>query len=505
MEGFVEGYDFFERTSGSSLAAMMGDAYVERVNTEIDKLLRDLNAFEGFQTNVNALKGDIAEFWHSNTFNIDAVVKGTKNRTYVDRSHDFASADVSSNFGKEFGLKYYKTGADSAKQQAKSVFERFKEYKLQGGKDNLEEFLDKRGLNDLDLVLNDPIYSGQIRIIPKDQLEEATKWLQRKIIEEESKRSDQVERYKETLKMLRDKIEDDKGTQSIALGKDEAEELARLAKEGRITDKTLRKLGISTEDLIEFEYIMRQAFKSGMTAGTISMVLKIAPEIYKALIYLMENGKLDENQFKKIGFAALSGGAEGFIRGSVSAAITTACKAGVWGEAWKTVNPAIIGTVTVIVMDTMKNSFRVATREMQSRELVQELIKEMFVSTCALVSGGVTQSIIEIPVVGFMLGSFVGSVVGSFVYNIGYSAVISFCVETGFTMFGLVEQDYELPNEVMEFVGFDVFQYEEFSCERFLPEEFSFEEFKTEDFELEGISVGFMRRGVIEVQRIGYI
>lgn len=46
----------------------------------------------------------------------------------------------------------------------------------------------------------------------------------------------------------------------------------------------------------------------------------------------MENGKLDENQFKKIGFAALSGGAEGFIRGSVSAAITTACKAGVWGK-----------------------------------------------------------------------------------------------------------------------------------------------------------------------------
>lgn len=159
---------------------MMGDAYVERVNTEIDKLLQDLNAFEGFQTNVNALKGDIAEFWHSNTFNIDAVVKGTKNRTYVDRSHDFASADVSSNFGKEFGLKYYKTGADSAKQQAKSVFERFKEYKSQGGKDNLEEFLDKRGLNDLDLVLNDPIYSGQIRIIPKDQLEEATKWLTKK-------------------------------------------------------------------------------------------------------------------------------------------------------------------------------------------------------------------------------------------------------------------------------------------------------------------------------------
>ena len=72
----------------------------------------------------------------------------------IGRSHDFASADVSSNFGKDFGLKYYKTGADSAKQQAKSVFERFKEYQSQGGKDSLEEFLSKRGLNDIDTILN---------------------------------------------------------------------------------------------------------------------------------------------------------------------------------------------------------------------------------------------------------------------------------------------------------------------------------------------------------------
>jgi hypothetical protein len=33
--------------------------------------------------------------------------------------------------------------------------------------------LSKRGLDNKDSILNDPIYSGQICVIPKDQLEEA--------------------------------------------------------------------------------------------------------------------------------------------------------------------------------------------------------------------------------------------------------------------------------------------------------------------------------------------
>lgn len=505
MDAFAEWYSFFEKNSGSYTAAAMGDAYVGDVNNEIATLLKDMNAFEGFKTKPDALKGDIAEFWHSDTFNIDAVVKGSKSRTYVDRSHDFASADVTSNFGQDFGLKYYKTGVDSAKQQAKSVFERFKEYQAQGGKDTIDEFLFKRGYNDIESVLNDPIYSGQIRVIPKDQLVEATEWLNRKIIEEGSKRPEQVERYKETLKMLRDKIEDGKGTESVALTKEQAEELARLAKEGKVTEQDLKDLGISTEDLIKYEYVLKQAFKAGVTAATISMVLKVAPEIYKAISYLIKNGELDEKQFQKIGFAALSGAAEGFIRGSISAAITTACKAGLWGEAMKSVNPSVVGVVTVIAMDTMKNAFKVATGKMQTRELANELIREMFVSTCSLVVGGVAQSFIEIPVLGFMLGSFVGSMVGSFAYNVGYNAVISFCIDTGFTMFGLVDQNYELPDEVLESVGFEVFKYEEFQFEEFAHEEFKFEEFSIEEFETESISIGVLRRGVIGVQQIGYV
>lgn len=506
MDAFAEGYYFFEKNAGGYAAAEMGEAYVASVNDEIAKLLNHMNTeFLGYKTKNDQLKGDVAEFWHADTFNIDAVVKNSKNRASVDRSHDFASADVTSNFGKDFGLKYYKTGEESAKQQAKSVFERFKEYQKGGGKKTIDEYLSERGYDDVESVLNDPIYSGQVRVIPKDQLVEATEWLKRKIIEEGSKRPEQVERYKETLRMLSDKIKDDDGTESVALTKEQAEKLARLAKGGNVTNQDLKDLGISSEDVIQYEYVLKQAFKSGLTAATISVVLKVAPEIYKAISYLIKNGEIDEKQFQKIGFAALSGGAEGFIRGSVSAAITTACKAGLWGEAMKRVSPSVVGAVTVIAMDTMKNAFKVAIGKMETRELANELIREMFVSTCSLVAGGVAQSIIEIPVLGFMLGSFVGSVVGSFAYNVGYNAAISFCIDTGFTMFGLVNQNYKLPDEVLEAVGVEVFKYDEFQIEEFSYEKFSFEEFSYEKFKLDSISIKVLRRGVIGVNQIGYV
>lgn len=190
------------------------------------------------------------------------------------------------------------------------------------------------------------------------------------------------------------------------------------------------------------------------------MVLAIGPEIYKAIDYLIKNGELEEKQFQRIGFAALKSGGEGFVRGTVSAAITIACKSGMLGEAFKSVSPSIIGMATVLAMNTMKNSFNEANGTMTRSELAQELIKELIVSSSALAIGSVAQAFIEIPVAGFMIGSFVGSTIGSFAYTCGYNAVMSICVDTGFTMFGLVNQNYTLPDDIFEHIGVAIFQYE---------------------------------------------
>lgn len=507
MKTFEEGYSFFEKNTGAFMGATASDKYVSSINAEIDNLTINLNSFDGFQTDVSKLKGDVAEFWHSGTHNIDAAVKGLKVRTSVERSNDFASADIVSSDGTKYGLKYYANGEASAKAQSESIFQRYSEYKSEAIKsgrepDTFETFLAKRGYNDSN-IMNDPIYLGQIRIIPKDQMKQAIDWLEKKIAKESSIRPDQVKRYQDTLDSLRDKIISSDGSESISLTKAEAEELARLAKEGMFNSEDF---GLTTEELIKYRYLMEQAFKAGLTAATITMVLRVAPEIYKALNYLIRTGEIDEEQFKQIGFAAINGSAEGFIRGSVSAAITTACKAGLWGDGFKSVNPSAVAAVTVILMDVMKNSFTVAKGQMNKGELIDSLIRNIYTSSCSLILGSTVQGLtIALPVFGFMLGSFVGSMVGSFAYTLSYNTYISFCISNGFTMFGVVEQNYKLPEDVLREIGLNVFDYEKYHCNEFMPKQFEAEKFSVNSFDANSINITFLRRGVIGINQIRYL
>ena len=365
-------------------------------------------------------------------------------------------------------------------------------------------FLEKRGFTD-DSVLHDPIYSGQVRVIPADQLKEACAWLRQKIATESTIRPEQMERYQDTLRMLSDRLRDDQGTESIPLTEADAKALAVLAEEGNVSVEKLKLLGVSADEVIHFEYLAKQAFKSGLTAATISVVLNVAPEIYKAIDHLIKSGELDAKQFQRIGFAALQGGGEGFVRGSVSAAITIACKSGMLGGALKGISPSIVGMATVLAMDTMKNAFKVAAGKMTRSDLAQEMVKELMISSAALAGGTFAQSFIGIPVVGFMIGSFIGSAIGAFAYNCGYSAVMSFCIDTGFTMFGLVKQDYTLPEDVLEYIGIDVFQYEKFFPKQFQKEGFAPLNFNRRKFEADTLEIHILRRGVIGVSEIGYV
>ena len=497
MDGFKEGYEFFEKHTGNFAGHATGIHYVNAVESEIKKLVNNLNDFETSGARIDTLKGDVAEFWHAGTFNIKAAINSSKNRVQVDRSHDFGSADITGvNFDAKFGLKYYKNGESSAFQQSKSILNRFNEYKTRGRNDNLELYLEERGLS-AETDLNSPVYSGQYRVIPSDQLKEATMFLERKIREEAVKRPEQVHRYEETLKLLRDKVKDNEGNESIALSEQEARELASLSKEGGVNPEGLH---LTTEELIKFTNILRQAYKAGLTAATISMVLRVAPEVLNAIAYLIKNGEIEEGQFKKIGFAAITGAGEGFVRGTVSAAITASCKAGLCGIAMKSIDPSIVGAVTVLVMNSMKNSYQVTTGNMSRAEMVNELIKEMFVTTCALSMGAASQSLIEIPVLGYMIGSFVGSVAGSVIYSSIYNPVLSFCVDSGFTLFGLVDQNYELPEEVLKEIGIEVFEYKKFEFKKF-----EVQKKKNRKSNYTRFDTTFLRRGVIGVNCIGYM
>lgn len=514
MDGFREGYKFFEKNVGNFIGHTAGVHYVDAVESEIKKLVNNLNDFEISGARIDTLKGDVAEFWHAGTFNIDAAINSSKNRVQVDRSHDFGSADITGvNFDAKFGLKYYKDATSTAKQQSKSIIDCYNDYKTKGIKDEFPIYLEKRSM-DKEIDPNTTVYFEQHRIVPSDQLEEIIAILESKGREYSINSPKGFNKYEDTRNYLSDKVKDNEGNESIALSEQEARELASLSKEGGVNSEDLH---LTTEELVKYTNILKQSYKAGLTAATISMVLQVAPEIWNAIAYLIKNGYVDERQFKKIGFAALTGAGEGFVRGTVSAAITASCLSGVFGKDLKKVNPSVVGVVTVLVMNSMKSSYKVFTGEMNRSEMVNELIKEMFITTCAFSMGLLGKAYIKIPLpnflsklnnvvsLGYMIGSFVGSIAGSVIYSSIYNPVLSFCVDSGFTLFGLVDQNYELPEEVLNEIGLEVFEYEKFEYEPFEYEKFEYEKFEYEQFEYEKLHTIFLRRGVIGVNCVGYM
>ena len=82
---------------------------------------------------------------------------------------------------------------------------------------------------------------------------------------------------------------------------------------------------------------------------------------------------------------------------------------------------------------------------------------------------------------------------------------MSFCVETGFTMFGLVDQNYELPDDVLKEIGVEVFEYDRFEIERFDASTFEFARMDVDRFEPVRLKMTFLRRGVIGINSVGYV
>lgn len=502
MSEFEVGYKTFIENSSTQMSGIKGYSYLMNLQNEIDHYTNSINQFQGFKTDISFLKGDVAEFHHSGSFNINAALNSSHYKTYVDRSHDFASADITSNFDLKFGLKYMKNGQDSAKAQSNSYFQRYNEYCHGDRSISFTEFIKQRGIEEGD-IMNDPIYSGQIRIIPKDQLQDAIDYLKFKIAKEQLIRPEQVKRYQETLDLLQDKIESPDGIQSNPLSKEEAERLALLAKNG---DYDPLVNGLTTEELIQFHHLLKEGIKSGTTAAVISMVLKISPEIYRIINDLISKGYIDEGRFKELGFLALTGAAEGFIRGSISASLTIACKSGLLGPNLKSLNPSIIAAATVICFNAMQDSYLISIGKLSKRQFVNNLSRNIFVSSCSLGFGTLLQSIIPMPVLGYLLGNFVGSFIGSFAYDATSSAIISYCIESGCTFLGLVEQDYQLPQEALEEIGISVFDYDNYEYLQLETKEFALNEFLPQTLIPDsGLSITFLRRGVVGVRQIGYL
>lgn len=494
------GWEFSSSIMGTNVATNLGSEYVNAVDNSINKLTKAINdeAAKHGAMGIDQLQGFMAEQWAAETYNINATAAGLdvkKNfaEVLVSERNEKNSVDIRLHTEKgiiDYGSKSYKNAERSVKAQA-----------------------------EFDHTTNRGRYDGQMKLIPTDQKDEGITIAERLYNKNKDERPDVAASYKETKKTLTDRVDDNNGVTSEPSTRKHNDEIAKEAQKGEFKAE---EHGIDAASSIKTDYIVKQALKSGYTAAIITAVTQIAPEIYKALDYLIKNGELRLEDILRIGEKGISGTAEGFLRGSVSSSLCIVCKSGMLGEAFKVVSPEVLGTMVTLTMQTIKNSILVAAGRMTPQQMGTAFADSIIVSSGFLlgakigsgigskiiaskIGGAIGQALgLTAPVIGYLIGSLVGTAF-SVVYNIGKKKFISFCVDTGFTCFGLVEQDYQLPEEFLNKMGINTIKLNRTPIHQTNISTARISQTTVNRQNYETIGFTMPRRGLIGVNKVGYV
>ena len=474
-----QGWEFAVKLAGANIAADVGADYLSQVAEAIKQLEDSINYHPYRGQDVAHFKGYVLEEYAAGTFNINAVVEGSQDRASVLHSNDYGSVDVRLDTDGgviDYSAKAYRSPAESGNAQAV-----------------------------LNTTTREALYKDTERLVPTDHLEGAKQSVHQRALRNQGIRPDVAAANADTEAHLTDRISNGDGVESKKATQKELEDMARA---GHSQEFNAEDQGITLANLIKNEHMLKQALEAGMSAAALTVAMQLAPEIYKAIDYLIKHKKLNVNQIKKMGTKAISAGAEGFLRGSISCYLYMACKKGLLGEVFKNVEPGPLGAVVAIVMETVKNSILVAAGKMTARQMGQAFVDNIVITGGYLVAmkigGFIGQALgFELPVFGYVIGSLVGCAFAA-VYQIGKKKLISFCVDTGFTCFGLVEQNYEIPDEVLNEMGIKTAKIGRANVKTAQVKR-THQTDNVNRAQYETVNLTVLRRGVIGVNKIGYV
>ena len=402
---------------------MLTNEHIAEINRAIDALNTSINENQNVERyDVTHLKGFLAEEWHARTFNINAIENYSENRAYTLNSNEKNSVDVATNFGTDYSLKYRSTADRSVSEQSR--------------------YSRKTGMSD---------YHSMERLIPSDQLEDGRRIAERRVLSNSQTRPGLSAAYAETAGHLTDRISDSQGSESIPLSLKTSEKIAKESKTGAFDAENY---GISRPEELRFSFV-RDGLKAGFTAAGFRILLRTVPELFKAADYLIKNRELDLQALKKSGKAILSAGGEGFLQGSAAYLFTCAIQQGWLGTAAQTIDPALIGAMTAVLVSTVKSTLLLYRRKISFSEAKNTWVNTVFSCGCFLGAGALTAKLNwQIPGFSFFSGSLLGCALMA-VYSWGREKFISFVERSGFLFFGPVDESSQIPVGSVELFDFD--------------------------------------------------
>ena len=466
MTEFETSYKRVMSNFGIVHGTFFSDAYVRSVDGAIQKAFSAMKEEADRIRNVSSdyAKGNFFETWHAETLNISAAARGRSDIYARALSNNKPGQDVE--FGVEGDVRHaemkcYKNGSDTAK------------------------------------AISDPAYMGSDKVVPKDQLPEVGNVAQHLADKNLGKREEMVESYQDTADRASDRLHYD-NAESRPLSEGQAREYR-----GKLNDQeetAPADLGLTTESFIKLSDIGREAQTAALHAAAISAAIVAAPYVTKAIAEQLKTGRIDADMLAKGGEAIVMAAGNAGMRAGIAATIVGCCKAGHAGETLKELSPEVIGISTAMAINAIGYSVQCARGTLTQRELALRCMADVSAMSAGFVGITLGQALIPLPLLGGLIGNMVGSLIGASLFHGAQGVTLGLCVESGWTCFGLVEQDYRVPEEVLRQCGFDLIP-----IERIQPPSFTVRSFKPSTVSVPEVSITHLRRGVIGMTSVGYV
>ena len=511
---FKKGYLYVIDNIAGATGVQVSQEWIESINETVDVMTQNMvETAQAKNLGVDQLQGFIAEIWHTETFNTKATIHHSSSNAMQPDVNTFGSADVIVG-KKNFSLKSYNTEKGSYRALSETPWERYCKLRSQAESKgqsykSFDDFLSERGRAN-DEMAKVSMYYGQGKVVSADMLNGAKALLHRKILSlagdtnPTSETQIQIARYQEVYQTLTDVVSDNNGNESISLSHSDAIKLAKAAKAGDIDKELLKECGLDINKLVSAKDIVVESLKAGISAATLSLIIGITPTIINGISMLISSGEIDVESLKQDGTDALSISAKSFLSGSITAALNTCCQTGKCGDAFVNIDPIAISTLVVMTIGTIGIGMKFASGKIDKTEMARQIM-QMYVTTAfATVGGSVLTALFQGFPFAYMLGSFIGGIVGGLVYSVSEKLYLSFCIDSGCTFFGLVDQNYTLPERVIEELGLEQFTFDKLTTEEFGYDTFEIDKFSVDSFVYEKFGIEILSRDLIGVYSIGY-
>ena len=153
----------------------------------------------------------------------------------------------------------------------------------------------------------------------------------------------------------------------------------------------------------------------------------------------------------------------------------------------------------------MRNSIALYQGKLSPEQFAETCIRDIFVISCGVLGASTFQTVIPIPLLGALIGNFVGSTCAVLILEGSKSIFLSSFIESGISFFNIVKQDYIIPREILERCGFDLIQIDKIELDTIELDTIKLDKLNLSTTETEGINIKLLKRGLINVNTIGYV